>query len=218
MKPIIFQLVVAKGIVDTNCYVCACPETRVAAIIDPGAFNEREVTAILDTLADNKLTATTILNTHGHFDHVAGDLAIRRATGARLLIHQLDAPLLGSDALNGAAMMGFSFKPVAPDGFLDEGLILSLGRTTLTVLHTPGHTPGGVSLAGEGVLFSGDTLFAASIGRTDLPGGSEQVEIKSIREKLLVLPDDTVVRPGHGPRTTIGREKVANPYLRDENC
>jgi hydroxyacylglutathione hydrolase len=218
MKPIIFQLVVAKGVVDTNCYVCACPETRAAAIIDPGAFNQREIKAILDVLSDNKLAATFIINTHGHFDHVAGNLAIRHATGARLLIHELDAPMLGSDKLNGAVMVGFPYTPVAQDGFLTDGQVITIGQQTLTVLHTPGHTPGGVSLVGEGVVFSGDTLFAASIGRTDLAGGSEQVEIRSIREKLLVLPDDTVVRPGHGPRTTIGKEKLINPYFNGENC
>jgi hydroxyacylglutathione hydrolase len=218
MKPIIFQLVVAKGVVDTNCYICACPETRAAAIIDPGAFNQREVKAILDVLSDHRLAPRYIINTHGHFDHVAGDEAIKQATGAQLLIHELDAPMLGSDKLNGAVMVGFPYAPVTPDGFLADGQVLAIGLQQLTVLHTPGHTPGGISLAGEGVVFSGDTLFAASIGRTDLAGGSEQVEIRSIREKLMVLPDDTVVRPGHGPRTTIGKEKLINPYLNGENC
>jgi len=218
MKPIIFQLVVAKDIVDTNCYICACPETRAAAVIDPGAFNPREVQAILGILSDHKLDAKYIINTHGHFDHVAGDFAIKQATGAQLLIHEADAPMLKSDKLNGAVMVGLAFKPVAADSFLAEGQVIAIGKQQLLVRHTPGHTPGGVSLAGDGVVFSGDTLFAASIGRTDLPGGSEEVEVKSIREKLLVLPDETVVRPGHGPRTTIGKEKLINPYLREENC
>jgi hydroxyacylglutathione hydrolase len=218
MKPIIFQLVVAKDIVDTNCYVCACPETRAAAVIDPGAFNQREVQAILDILSDNRLIAEYIINTHGHFDHIAGDFAIKKATGARLLIHEADAPMLGSDKLNGAVMVGLAFKPVAADSFLAEDQVIAIGKQQLLVRHTPGHTPGGVSLVGDGVVFSGDTLFAASIGRTDLPGGSEEIEVRSIRDKLLVLPDETVVRPGHGPRTTIGKEKLINPYLRDDPC
>lgn len=218
MKPIIFQLVVAKGIVDTNCYVYACPETRTAAVIDPGAFNEREVKTILDVLADRRLACGAIIDTHGHVDHIAGNGAVRAATGAALMIHQLDAPMLSSDQLSGAAMFGFECKPVAADALLADGQVVPVGRLALEVRHTPGHTPGGISLVGEGVVFCGDTLFAASIGRTDLPGGSEIVELRSIREQLLTLPDDTVVRPGHGPRTTIGKEKLVNPYLRDENC
>lgn len=215
MKPIIYQLVVAKGIVDTNCYVYACPETRAAAVIDPGAFNAREVKSILDVLADRRLAASVIINTHGHVDHIAGNGAVKDATGARLMIHELDAPMLVSDKLSGAAMFGFECKPVAADALLAGGQVVQVGKLGLEVRHTPGHTPGGISLVGDGVVFSGDTLFAASIGRTDLSGGSEAVELKSIREQLLTLPDDTVVRPGHGPRTTIGREKQVNPYLRD---
>ncbi len=218
MKPIIFQLVVAKGVVDTNCYIFACPETRAAAVIDPGALNRREVDAILGALSDHKLAAACIIDTHGHIDHIAGNGAVRDATGAPLMIHELDAPMLGSDLLSGAAMFGFECKPLAADELLADGQAVQVGKLALEVRHTPGHTPGGISLVGEGVVFSGDTLFAASIGRTDLPGGSEIVELRSIREKLLVLPDDTVVRPGHGPRTTIGKEKLINPYLRDEEC
>ena len=213
IKPIVHQTVVAKGIVDTNCYVVACPATHEAAVIDPGAFNEREAQAILGQLKQHGLTATHIINTHGHIDHIAGNRALAEATGARLLIHQADAGRLGDGQLNGSFFFGMNIVSPAADIILIDSNIVEVGELRLEVLHTPGHTPGGICLLCGGVLFAGDTLFAGSVGRTDLPGGDEKAIIKSIKEKLLVLPGSTSVRPGHGPRTTIGKEKQDNPFL-----
>ncbi len=213
LKPIIHQTVVAKGAVDTNCYVLACPETRAAAVIDPGAFSQEEVAAIIGILGKEGLSAEFIINTHGHIDHIAGNREVKQATGAMILIHADDACRLGDGQLNGAAMFGMDIESPPADRLLHDGEEVELGRVRIMVLHTPGHTPGGICLLAGGMLFSGDTLFAGSVGRTDLPGGSEKALMKSIGDKLMVLPDDTAVRPGHGPRTTIAREKRENPFL-----
>jgi glyoxylase-like metal-dependent hydrolase (beta-lactamase superfamily II) len=213
LTPIVHQTVVAKGAVDTNCYVVACPETRQAAVIDPGAFNPGEVNSILSQLGNNGLTAVYVINTHGHIDHIAGNKAIREATGAAILIHRDDAGRLGDGQLNGSFLFGMDLQSPPADRLLEDGEDIELGGLRLKVLHTPGHTPGGICLLVDGVLFSGDTLFAGSVGRTDLPGGSERAILESIRGKLMALPDATMVRPGHGPRTTIGREKTDNPFL-----
>lgn len=211
--PIIHQTVVAKGAVDTNCYVVGCPETKAAAIIDPGAFSPEEVGAVLGLMEKDGLKATCIVNTHGHIDHIAGNRALKEATGAALLIHRDDAGRLGDGQLNGSFLFGMDIVSPPADRLLEDGEAIELGDLRLEVIHTPGHTPGGICLICGDVLFSGDTLFAGSVGRTDLPGGSERVIISSIRDKLLVLPEETSVRPGHGPRTTIGKEKNSNPFL-----
>jgi hydroxyacylglutathione hydrolase len=211
--PIIHQIVVAKGIVDVNCYVLGCPATKEAAVIDPGAFNQREVQAIQDLLARDGLTAKYIINTHGHIDHIAGNRALRDATGARLCIHEADAGRLGDGQLNGSFFFGMNIVSPEADILLKDSEMLKLGDLRVEILHTPGHTPGGICLRCADVLFAGDTLFAGSVGRTDLPGGDEKAIIRSIKEKLLVLPETTSVRPGHGPRTTIGNEKADNPFL-----
>ncbi len=211
--PIICQTVVAKGVVDTNCYVLACPETKKAAIIDPGAFSPEEVRGILGLLERDGLKAACIINTHGHIDHIAGNRAVKQATGAPILIHAEDAGRLEDGQLNGSFLFGRDIQSPPADRLIRDGEEIDLGILRLKVLHTPGHTPGGICLLVEGTLFSGDTLFAGSVGRTDLPGGSEKTIISSIRNKLLVLPEDTSVRPGHGPRTTIGREESDNPFL-----
>lgn len=211
--PVILQTVVAKGAVDTNCYVIACPQTSRAAIIDPGAFSPEEVNSVLGLLEKDGLTADYIINTHGHIDHIAGNRALKEATGAPILIHAEDAGRLGDGQLNGSFLFGMDIQSPPADRLIQDGEDVELGKLRLRVMHTPGHTPGGICLLVGGVLFSGDTLFAGSVGRTDLPGGSEKAILGSIKKKLLVLPEDTSVRPGHGPRTTIGREKADNPYL-----
>lgn len=212
-KPLIYQTVVAKGLVDTNCYLLACPDSRKAMIIDPGAFNGGEIKAILGLISQHDLKLQYILNTHGHIDHTAGNEQIKKATEAELLIHSSDAGMIESGTMNGSFMFGKEVVSPPADRKLEDGEQIELGRLTIKVLHTPGHTPGCICLYVEGTLFSGDTLFAGSVGRTDLPGGDEKALIRSIKEKLLNLPDETVVRPGHGPRTTIGAEREENPFL-----
>lgn len=213
LKPIIHQTVVARGAVDTNCYIVGCPETKKAAIIDPGAFSPAEVQAVLGLLEKDGLEAKCIINTHGHIDHIAGNRILKEATGAAILIHRGDADRLGDGQLNGSFLFGMDIVSPPADRLLEDGEEIDIGTLKFRVLHTPGHTPGGMCLLAEGTLFSGDTLFAGSVGRTDLPGGSERVLLQAIRSKLLSLPDQTSVRPGHGPRTTIGKEKETNPYF-----
>lgn len=198
------------GPIMANCYILGCEDTREAVVIDPG--DESDV--ILTTLASHQLTVKAIVNTHGHFDHVGANRRMKEATGAPLMIHPDDAPMLG-DLSRAAGAFGLSAEN-SPDAdrLLDEHDEIGFGKYTLTVLHTPGHSRGGICLYMPGYLFVGDTLFAGSIGRTDLPGGDYQTLIDSIKQKLLVLPEDTRVFPGHGPETTIGREKISNPFLR----
>ena len=155
-----------------------------------------------------------IVNTHGHMDHIEGNKDLQAATGAPILIHREDAGMLTSPAQNLSLFVGSDFVSPPPGRLLDEGDVIAWGRESLQVLHTPGHTPGSISLAGGGVVFSGDTLFARSVGRTDFPGGSMTKLLLSLREKLLDLPPETRVLPGHGPETTIGVEKNNNPFLR----
>jgi glyoxylase-like metal-dependent hydrolase (beta-lactamase superfamily II) len=212
-KPLIYQTVVAKGMVDTNCYLLACPDTREAMIIDPGAFSPGEVKTILGLISQHDLKPRYILNTHGHIDHIAGNEQLKKTTGAELLVHSRDAVMIESGNMNGSFMFGQNVVSPPADRQLKDGEQIELGKLTIKVLHTPGHTPGCICLYVGGTLFSGDTLFAGSIGRTDLPGGDVTEMIRSIKEKLMTMPDETIVRPGHGPRTTIGREREENPFL-----
>ena len=212
-KPLIYQTVVAKGLVDTNCYLLACSETQKAMIIDPGAFNSAEVDNILGIISQHGLKPEYILNTHGHIDHIAGNEQVKQNTNARILIHSKDAGIILSGMMNGSFMFGQEVASPPADSQLEDGQTIELGNLSIKVIHTPGHTPGCICLYVDGVLFSGDTLFAGSIGRTDLPGGSEKQIIQSIKQKLMILPEDTLVRPGHGPRTTIGKEKKDNPFI-----
>jgi glyoxylase-like metal-dependent hydrolase (beta-lactamase superfamily II) len=198
------------GPIMANCYIMGCEDTKEAVIIDPGDESGR----ILQTLAALNLAAKYIINTHGHFDHVGANRKLKEATGADLLIHPLDAPML-RQLSSSAAAWGFRAEdsPV-PDRMLHEGDTVSFGRIDLEVIHTPGHTPGGISLHTNGIVFVGDTLFAGSIGRTDFPGGSSDTLMASIQNKLFVLGDDVRVLSGHGPETTIGQEKRFNPFVR----
>lgn len=191
-----------------NCFIVGCEKTRKAAVIDPGDESSR----ILMKLAEQKLTVEYIINTHGHFDHVGANRKMKEATGARLVIHPLDQPMLNHLAETSAAFgMSVENSP-PPDQTVQDGDTLSFGEITLNVLHTPGHTPGGICLHTDGVVFVGDTLFAGSIGRTDFPGGDFDTLIASIRNKLFPLGDRVIVYTGHGPETTIGREKRYNPF------
>ncbi|HEY5281413.1 MAG TPA: MBL fold metallo-hydrolase, partial [Polyangia bacterium] len=200
------------GPVACNCAIVACPETGQAAIIDPGGNTED----ILAMVKDMGVTVTQLLHTHGHFDHILATGEVAAATGAAISIHRKDQNLY--ENLSGQGVMfGFrAARPPAPTQWLVGGETISVGQLAFQVLHTPGHTPGSVGffLAGSApVLFAGDTLFAESVGRTDLPGGSFVDIAASIRTKLYVLPEETRVIPGHGPETTIGYEREHNPFV-----
>lgn len=197
------------GMLATNCYIIGCEKTKEAAIIDPGGG----AGTILKTIEKNGLTVKYIINTHGHLDHTFDNKKIKDATKANILIHKEDASMLYDPKSNFSYLMGFIFKSPPADEVLEDGDIINIGKIKLKVLHTPGHTKGGISLATEEIIFSGDTLFAQGIGRTDLPGGSYREIVASIKNKLFVYPDETIVYPGHGPYTTIGDEKRENPFL-----
>ncbi len=200
----------AVGPIMANCFVIGCEETREGAVIDPGAEADR----ILDVVSKSGLTITRIINTHGHFDHVGANREMKERTDAELIIHPLDAPMLAQlDQMAGAFGMAVDNSP-PPDRTVEEGDRIQVGRQFLTVLHTPGHTPGGIALHTDGHVFVGDTLFQGSIGRTDFPGGDYDTIIRSIREKLFPLGDRVVVYTGHGPETDIGTEKQYNPFAR----
>ena len=197
------------GPLQTNSYLLADEATREAALLDPGMESE----PVAEVLARERLTLTSIINTHGHFDHVFGNAYFKAKTGAPLLMHRADLELVKS-LEEQSLYFGFRATPSPlPDRFLEEGDQVRVGGIQLAVLHTPGHSPGGICLVTGRTAFVGDTLFAGSIGRTDLPGGSAETLLTSIREKLLTLPDETVVYPGHGPATTIGHERRHNPFL-----
>lgn len=205
------ELIIHKltvGPLMSNCFIVGCQKTKIAAVIDPGDETER----ILLALARSSLTLKNIINTHGHFDHVSGNKKLKDATGAEILIHSLDAPMLRHISASAAYFGLSSDDSPAPDRTVNEGDTIAFGEVILEVIHTPGHTPGGISLSTDGVVFVGDTLFAGSIGRTDLPGGDYDTLISSIRKKLFQLPDTVRVLCGHGPETTIGIEKRTNPF------
>ena len=202
----------AVGPIQANCHILGCEETLEAAVIDPGDEPDR----ILHALAESSLTAKFIINTHGHFDHVSANKRLKEVTGAPILIHSLDAPML-DELSSSAAAWGFTAdNSPKPDKELNDGDEVAFGHTTLKVIHTPGHTPGGISLYAPDFVFVGDTLFAGSIGRTDFPGGSFKALKESIRKKLFVLGDHVKVYAGHGPSTTIGEERRANPFVGDK--
>ena len=203
--------IIVVGQLGVNCFVLGCERTGVGVVVDPGADGE----LVLAQVAKRGLKIEKIINTHGHFDHIGANKLLKETTGAELLIHDRDTAFL-TRAADVATMYGLrADNSPAPDRFLTDGMELTFGDCRLTVLHTPGHTPGGCCLyfPEEGKVITGDTLFAESVGRTDLPGGSHETLIDSIRTKLLPLPDATVVYPGHGPESTIGHEKRNNPYL-----
>jgi hydroxyacylglutathione hydrolase len=204
---VIFRRLVV-GPFASNCYIVGSESSKEGMIIDPGA----DAGKILAGVRDLGLDIKTILITHGHIDHVSALKEVKEATGAETLIHADDARALQDGRQ--AMMLGASYPVSPPDRLLKDGDSVDVGELHFTVLHTPGHSPGGICLAGEGVVFSGDTLFNFGIGRYDFPGSSGTQLMESIRTKLMTLPDDTAVYPGHGPDTTIGTERRGNPFLR----
>jgi glyoxylase-like metal-dependent hydrolase (beta-lactamase superfamily II) len=202
------------GLLQCNCTILGDPETKQAIVVDPGD----DVESVLDALAADGLACKVILNTHTHIDHVGANHALRERTGARVMLHEADLPLLDNLRTQAEWMGGMVPVPVrsAVDEHLHHGDRVRVGGLLAEVLHTPGHTPGSLCFHlddGSGLLLSGDTLFAGSIGRTDLPGGDYDEELVSIRTRLLALDDATRVLPGHGPETTIGHERRRNPFL-----
>jgi hydroxyacylglutathione hydrolase len=191
------------GMLSTNCYVVHCPETKEAIIIDPGFDAPNEVEQIVRYVDASTLKVKFIVNTHGHPDHTRGDRVLKRKYSVPICIHAYDAHCLTG--------LG---KGIAPANILlEDKEVLKFGQTMLKVMHTPGHTPGGISLVGEKLVFTGDTLFAGGIGRTDFLEGSDH-DMRLSLKKLLCLPDNYVVYPGHGGISTIGEEKRVNPFLR----
>jgi len=201
------------GMYLTNCYVAGCEETKEAIVIDPGFDRDREAEEVLRFIEQNGLHVKYIINTHGHADHTAGNGIIKKATGAPILIHEDDAIMLGPIAKTFSRAFGLRVTSPTADRTLRDGDVIHVGRIKLVVLHTPGHSKGGISLLGENFVFVGDTLFAGSIGRYDFPGASFEEIMQSIKTKLTTLPDHFKVYPGHGPPTTIGEEKKYNPFL-----
>lgn len=205
------QKILSVGLLESNCYILGDEETREAVVIDPGG----DAPQILAALHQENLQLKTIINTHGHFDHVGANKELREATGAPIAIHAADAQMLSDPSAEALFFTGGNLQPSTADILLQEGDILEFGRYQLKVLHTPGHTPGGISLVlvQEPIVYVGDTLFAGSIGRTDFPGGSFEALIHSVRTKIFTLGDHYVVMPGHGPATTVGEERLYNPFF-----
>jgi hydroxyacylglutathione hydrolase len=201
------------GPLQCNCSILGDEQRGEAMVIDPGD----QVEDILAILRQEKLTLKQIVVTHAHIDHVGGAMKLKAATGAPILMNQSDYALLKMIDMQAAWVGMRSPGTVQIDEGIDEGRVLKIGNITGSVIQTPGHTEGSICLyfPEEKKLIAGDTLFAGSIGRTDLPGGSFDKIIRSLHTRVLTLPDDTVVTPGHGPQTTIGEERENNPFLRD---
>ncbi|MBU2537594.1 MAG: MBL fold metallo-hydrolase [Proteobacteria bacterium] len=195
------------------CYVVGCEETKKCCIIDPGGNEEM----ILSLCRSEGLTVEAIICTHGHPDHVCGNAKIQKATGASILMHQSDAEFFAKpEVIDYFSMLGLPPSPPV-DRTVSDGEEIVIGTISLKVLHTPGHTPGGICLYAAPHLFTGDTLFVEGLGRTDFPGGDMNQLLTSINEKILTLPAETVVWPGHGyggARSTVGAEAENNPYLK----
>lgn len=199
------------GPLQVNCFLVACWKTRDAMVVDPGDDGNR----ILQLADKEGLKISKVVNTHGHFDHIGANRQLVEATGAELMIHAADLPLL-PQARHHAEAFGLTVDPSPePDRLLAQGDTFEVGELTFKVFHVPGHSPGGICLLSEGHLFVGDVLFAGSIGRTDLPGGDFDALVEGVRERLFDLPVETIVHPGHGPDTTIGQERRMNPFVGD---
>ena len=199
---------IVVGNLQTNCYILE--SDKAAVIIDPGDEPER----IVRFLRDIRVKPSQIVATHTHFDHVLGVETVRAKLNIPFMIHHDDLTMLESMQGRVRQFMGFEVPPPPKvDGYLKDGDSVKVGDEAVQVLHTPGHSPGSISLAGKGYVLTGDALFNQSIGRTDLPGGDLKTLVRSIRERLFKLDDSTTVYPGHGPETTIGDEKLANPFV-----
>ena len=197
------------GPLQANCWLVSDGIGGPLVVIDPAG----DASVLLEAIGDRPVAWVVL--THGHFDHLGAAVQVVEATGAPLCVHRADAVMItstGSEG-SGAELFGMDHDSRQADRLLEGGDVVRAGELTLEVLHTPGHTAGGICLLGEGHCFSGDTLFAGSVGRTDLPGGDARALARSIAEKLATLADDTVVHPGHGPDTSIGRERRLNPFF-----
>ncbi|PIU67818.1 MAG: MBL fold metallo-hydrolase [Armatimonadetes bacterium CG07_land_8_20_14_0_80_40_9] len=199
------------GLFGTNAYILADEKTGECAIIDPGGGAKE----ILKVIKERKFIPRYIINTHGHLDHTFDNRKVKEATAAPILIHEDDADMLSGRLKNFSSLVGMIFKSPPADRILKEGDEIKVGNLRLEVIHTPGHTPGGISLKidSEKVVFTGDTLFAGGVGRVDLPGGSPKELIRSIKEKLMLLDDEVIILPGHGPESTVGKERRINPFI-----
>ena len=198
------------GVFGVNNYLIHSPNSRKAILIDAC----EDTQTLLDKISELDLELVYLVNTHGHGDHIAGNEQILRETGAQLLIHPVEQPYLRDPALNLSAMLGWQLRSPEPDRLLEEGDQLELEDICLKIIHTPGHSPGHISLIGEEIAFVGDVIFREGIGRTDFPGGSYPQLEDTIRRKIYTLPDDMVLYNGHGPATTVGHEKMHNPFVR----
>lgn len=203
--------ILTVGPLQCNCSILGDETSREAIVVDPGD----EISRIIDTLERHQLTVKQIIVTHAHIDHIAGAQRLKRLTGAPILYNQNDLPLVKMMDVQ-AGWLGVPTPEVAPpDASLENGTVVGIAGLTGSILHTPGHTEGSICLylPEQKLLFAGDTLFAGSVGRTDLPGGDTRKLLKSIHDSLLILPDEVTVIPGHGPETSIGVERESNPFL-----
>ncbi|MDQ7820923.1 MAG: MBL fold metallo-hydrolase [Armatimonadota bacterium] len=195
----------------TNCYVLGDEQTGRAVVIDPG----NDAPLILEALRRTQVTAEAIVVTHGHWDHLGAVRAVRHATGAPFLAPAGDVEMIRAAGTSALLMGVYIDPPPDPDRTLSDGDVLTVGTLTLQVRAAPGHTPGHIILVGPGIAFVGDVVFAGAVGRTDLPGGDWEALEATLREVILALPEDTLLYPGHGPATTVGRERASNPFLVD---
>ncbi|MDE7180526.1 MAG: MBL fold metallo-hydrolase [Muribaculaceae bacterium] len=199
-----------------NTYVVYDPDSKKAVIIDPGMINDEEESAMAGFIKRNGLKVTNVINTHLHIDHAIGNKRASKMFDAPILAHA-DDQFLGARLREQAQMFGIAEKidEMSVSSYLNEGDVINVGNGRLKVIHVPGHSPGGIALYDEadGFVIVGDSLFESSVGRTDLPGGNHATLINAVKTKLMTLPPNTVVYPGHGAPTTIGREKAGNPFL-----
>ena len=197
------------GDMGVNCYILYCEETRLGVIIDPGSNGDK----IFRLIQKNKIQIKYILMTHGHFDHIGSVKELKEKTGALVGIHPDDAKMLTNPMKNLSYLIDRESIQSPADVKIEDGMVLQVGNVKLTAIHTPGHTRGGLTYLADGILFTGDTLFEGSVGRTDLPGGDGRQLLRSIHDKLMILDDDLLVYPGHGRVSDLGRERETNPYL-----
>jgi len=190
----------------TNCYLAACPQTNEAVIIDPGADGK----GIIDLVKSLQYTVKYILNTHGHIDHIGANGNLKAEYSVPILLHEADLKIYNNPGFGLGLVLK---KQPQPDRYISHGDLIEFGSESLTVIETPGHSPGGVCFYSGSLLFCGDTLFSGSIGRTDLAGGSFETLMSSICQKILPLPAETVVYPGHGPATSVKNEVSSNPFI-----
>ena len=202
-------LVMEVGMIGTNCYIAVNEETNAGVVVDPGGDSDK----ILNVIKKHDIKIESIFITHGHSDHIMGLDEVRKATGAKVYISKADEPMLKDADRNLSMFIGQNKTFAGADENFTDGQELVVAGIKFKILATPGHTPGGVCILADNVVFCGDTVFAESIGRTDLPGGSYEDIIKSIKEKILPLADNVQLLPGHGPATTVGWERRRNPFL-----